>query len=208
MASSAEGRSLVPSFHHDGEVSMNALKSAAAVLVALSVVLASAHRVLAAPQGDDPSPVIVTVSEIHLCCGGCVKAVEKASKIDGVQAEVSQDEGTAVLTAATYADVQKALDEIAKAGFSGKIEDDTQAGKVKFPEIKTADGNVKKLAVKHIHNCCRGCSEAIAEALESVDGVASHTVKPKKVEFVVEGDFDPGAVVEALCDAGFYPQVE
>ena len=72
----------------------------------------------APPQGDDPSPVIVTVSEIHLCCGACVKAVEKAAAVDGVQAEVNQDEGTAVLTAANYDDVQKALDEIAKAGFS------------------------------------------------------------------------------------------
>jgi copper chaperone CopZ len=152
--------------------------------------------------------VIVTVSEIHLCCGACVKAVQKAAKIDGVQAEVSQDEGTAVLTAATYADVQKALDEIAKAGFCGKIEDDTQAGKVKFPEIKTADGDVKKLTVSHIHNCCRGCSDAIIEAIESVDGVTSHTVKSKQVEFVVEGDFDPGDVVQALEDAGFYPTLD
>jgi len=160
------------------------------------------------PQGEDPSPVIVTVSEIHLCCGACTKAVQKAAKIDGVQAEVNQDEGSAVLTAATYADVQKALDEIAKAGFSGKIEDDTQAGKVHFPEIKTADGNVKKLTVSHIHNCCRGCSDAIIEAIESVDGVTSHNVKSKKEEFVVEGDFDPGEVVEAIQNAGLYPQVE
>ena len=64
------------------------------------------HGTFAAPEGDDPSPVIVTISEIHLCCGACVKAVEKAARIDGVQAEVSQDEGTAVLTGATYADIQ------------------------------------------------------------------------------------------------------
>jgi len=188
---------------------MNAAKSALALLVAQLIIVTSVNRgVAAAPQGDDPSPVIVTVSEIHLCCGACVKAVEKAAKIDGVQVEVSQDEGTAVLTAATYADVQKALDEIAKAGFSGKIEDDTAAGKVKFPEIKTADGKVKKLSVSHIHNCCRGCSDAIIEAIESVDGVTSNNVKSKQVEFVVEGDFDPGDVVQALEDAGFYPTLE
>ena len=79
---------------------------------------------------------------------------------------------------------------------------------MKFPEIKTADGNVSKLTVSHIHNCCRGCSDAIIEAIESVDGVKSHTVKAKKVDFVVEGDFEPGAVVQAIEDAGFYPQVE
>jgi copper chaperone CopZ len=114
----------------------------------------------------------------------------------------------AVLTASTYRDVQKALDEIAKAGFSGKIEDDTQAGKVAFPEIKTPDGNVRKLAVRHIHNCCRGCSEAISEAVESVDGVKEHNINPKKESFVVEGNFDAGEVVAALLDAGFYPELK
>jgi copper chaperone CopZ len=187
---------------------MNVSKLVGGGLLALLAALVPTQGALAAPEGDDPSPVIVTISEIHLCCGACVKAVEKAAKIDGVQAEVSQDEGTAVLTAATYADVQKAIDEIAKAGLSGKIEDDTAAGKVKFPEVKTADGKVSKLTVSHIHNCCRGCSDAIIEAIESVDGVKSHTVKSKKVDFVVEGNFDAGEVVRAIEDAGFYPQVE
>jgi copper chaperone CopZ len=187
---------------------MNAVKFAVTRVVALSVVLAMGNRSMAAPQGDDPSPVIVTVSEVHICCGACVKAIEKAARIEGVQAEVDQDEQTVVLTAATYADVKKSLAEIAKAGFYGKIEDDTQAGKVKFPEIKTADGKVKQLSVKHIHNCCHGCSDAIIEAIESVDGVTSNTVKPKEVEFVVAGNFDPGEVVQVLEDAGFYPSLE
>ncbi len=190
---------------------MSVIKSSVAALTVLSLTILTsivANRAVAAPQGDDPSPVIVTVSELHICCGACVKAIEKAARVDGVQAEVDEDERTVVLTAATYADVQRSLDEIAKAGFYGKIEDDTQAGKVKFPEIKTADGNVKKLAVRHIHNCCHGCSDAIIEAIESVDGVTSNTVKPKEVEFVVEGNFDPGEVVQALEDAGFYPEIE
>ena len=134
-------------------------------------------RVLAAPpQGDDPSPVIVTVSEIHLCCGACVKAVEKAAAVDGVQAEVSQDEGTAVLTAANYEAVQKALDEIAKAGLM-RQDRGRHPGResADFPEIKMADGNVKKLAVKHIHNCCRGCSEAIVEPRSKVSTASSRT---------------------------------
>ncbi len=175
--------------------------------IAVLAVAAAGTRTDAQPS-DDPSPVMVNLSEIHLCCGACVKALEKAAKVDGVQVQVQQDEGLAVLTAATYKDIQASLDEIAKAGFSGKIEDDTQAGKVKFPEINTPDGNVKKLAVRHIHNCCRGCSEAIVAAIESIDGVSSHTVKPKVVEFEVVGDFDAGAVVEAIEDAGFYPTLE
>src|SRR3989304_2170270 len=177
---------------------MSERKSACAALVALSVVVASACEVMAAPEGDAPSPVIVTISELHMCCGDCVKAIYKAASIDDVQVEVNEDEQMVVLTAPHYEDVQKALEEIAKAGFFGKIEDDTQAGHVHFPEIRTPDHNVKKLTVRHIHNCCRGCSDAIIEAIESVDGVTSQTVKPKKTEFMVEGDFDPGAGVEGI----------
>jgi periplasmic mercuric ion binding protein len=180
----------------------------AAVLTVVSPALRSYAVEVPPPQGEDPSPVMVNLTEVHLCCGACVKAVAKAAKIDGVQADIHQDEGTVILTAATYHDIQQALDEIARAGFSGKIEDDTQNGKVGFPEIKTPDGNVKKLTVRHIHNCCRGCSDAIIEAIESVDGVTSNTVKPKKESFVVEGDFDPGEVVEAIQNAGFYPTIE
>jgi copper chaperone CopZ len=186
---------------------MNASKCTVALLAALAGVV-TCVGLSGAQQSDDPSPVIVTVSDIHLCCGACVKAVEKAAKIDGVQVQVNKDEGTAVLTAASYEDIQKSLNEIAKAGFSGKIEDDTQAGKVSFPEIKTPSGNVKKLAVRNIHNCCPGCSEAIITAIESVDGVSSHTVKPKVAEFVVEGDFDAADVVAVLQDSGFYPTLE
>lgn len=185
--------------------------SAKKISAALGLVLVGLFSVTVgteAQQSDDPSPVVVSVSDIHLCCGACVKAVQKAGGIDGVQIEVSQDEGTAQLTAGTYKDIQSALESIAKAGFSGKIEDETQAGKVRFPEIKTPDGNVKKLTVRHIHNCCRGCSDAIVEAIESVDGVQSNTVKPKVEEFVVEGNFDAGEVVAAIQEAGFYPTLE
>lgn len=157
---------------------MSTRSTVAVLTVVLSVMVAASSSLIAAPA-DDPSPVIVTVSEVHICCGGCVKAIEKAAKVDGVQVEVDEDEGTVVLTAPSYEDVQKSLDEIAQAGFCGKIEDDTQAGKVKFPEIKTPDGNVKLFKVKHIHNCCPGCSAAIVAAVEGVDGVASHTVKAK-----------------------------
>jgi hypothetical protein len=38
--------------------------------------------------------------------------------------------------------------------------------------------------------------------------VTKNTVKPKKVDFVVEGDFDPGEVVEAIQNAGLNPSIE
>jgi copper chaperone CopZ len=180
---------------------MNASKCVGAVLVALLVV------VLAGGAGE--GPMTVTVSEIHLCCPGCVKAIEKAvAEVEGVKATVSQDDGTAVLTAARPEEVQKALDEVAKAGFSGKIEDEAAAKLVAFQPIRTPDGKVAKLEVSHIHNCCRGCSDVIKEALEGIEGVTSNTVEPKKAEFVVEGDFVAADVVQSLLDSGFYVEVK
>ena len=155
--------------------------------------------------GADDASVKVTLSEVHLCCGACVKAVEKAvAKVDGVKAEVSQDDATAVLIGPSQAKVQEAVDQIAKAGFSGKPDND----QVKFKPIKTADGKVTKLEVTHVHNCCPGCSDVLKDAVEGVDGVKSNTIEPKKVSFVVEGDFVAADVVKAIQDAGFYVQLK
>ena len=113
-----------------------------------------------------------------------------------------------VLTADNYDDIQRSLASIAEAGFYGQIEDDTANTRVSFPAIQTPDHLVKRLVIRHIFNCCRSCSDAINAALQSVDGVNSPTVEPKQTEFTVEGNFDPGAVVEALEQAGFYPQLD
>jgi copper chaperone CopZ len=165
-------------------------------------------QLAAAQPNEDPMPVMVTISEMHICCGGCVKAIQKAASIDGVQVQVLEDDEAVTLTADGYADVQRAIDALAKAGFYGSIEDDTLVGKVQFPPIRTPKDNVKKLVVRHIHNCCNGCSEAIVAAIEGVDGVSSNTVKPKAEEFIVEGNFDAGTLVAALQEAGFYPTIE
>jgi periplasmic mercuric ion binding protein len=181
---------------------MNAIKNFAVgvgLLVALSLVM-----------GADDAKVTVTVSEMHVCCGACIKAIEKAiAKVPGVEGKVEQEsgeegEGMATLTAANYELVQKAIDEIAKAGFHGDLDSD----KVKFAAIKTEPGNVKKLEIANIHNCCKGCVKSIKEALGEVKGVTSNNVEPKKSSFVIEGDFDPADVVKELLESGFYPTLK
>lgn len=181
-----------------------------AMLACLAFVAGTAAQVIDPfpPQGDNPSPVMVTVMNVHLCCDKCVKAIEQAARGNDVQSQVDKAERTITLTAPRYEDAERSLESIARLGLSGTIEDDTMAGRIAFPEIRTPDHNVKQLTVRHIYNCCPACSNAIIAAVESVDGVASHTVKPRATSFVVEGDFDPGDVVEALCEAGFYPQVQ
>jgi periplasmic mercuric ion binding protein len=183
------------------EVDMNASKFSNSMFVVLLI--------CAAAVAADEMPVTVELTEIHMCCGVCRKAVEKAvAEVEGAKVAIDEEEWAATVTAPDAKTAQAALNEIAKAGFSGKIEDEAVAKQVAFEEVKTPDGKVKKLTVSHIHNCCRGCANAIIEAIEGVDGVSSHTVEPKKVEVVVEGDFVAADLVKAICDAGFYPQVK
>jgi mercuric ion binding protein len=143
----------------------------------------------------------VTVSEMHLCCRGCTTAVEKAvAKLEGVKVTTSEDEGTTVIEAADIKAVQAALDAMAAAGFTGKLDNDD----VKFAEIKTPEGKVTRLAVYQVHNCCGACTKAIKGALADVEGVKADTCKAKETEFVIEGDFSAKDAVAALCKAGFY----
>jgi periplasmic mercuric ion binding protein len=156
-------------------------------------------------MGADSAPITVTITDMHLCCKGCTSAVEKAClKVPGVKCTTDQDELNTVLVADTAKNLQKALDEIAAAGFCGTL-DNTE---VEFKPIKLKEGNVMRLEVAHVHNCCMGCTEAITGALEGVEGVTGNTVKNKQVSFVVEGDFSPEQVVKALQDAGFYPTLK
>jgi mercuric ion binding protein len=188
--------------HDDSEVNMNAFSK-----IATSVALL---LVLGLIMGADAPKVTVTVSEMHVCCKACIGALQKAiANVPGVEGKVEQesgeeDEGMATLTAANYELVQKAVDEIAKAGFHGDLDSD----KVKFAPIKTAEGNVKKLEISNIHNCCPGCVKSIKEALGEVKGVTSNNVEPKKASFMIEGDFAPKEVVEKLQEAGFYPTLK
>jgi copper chaperone CopZ len=142
---------------------------------------------------------------MHVCCPGCVSAIQKAAaKVPGVQCKASEDDGNAVLTADSKEAVQKAVDEIAKAGFNG-TPDNPQ---IKIEPVKTPDGKVQKLEIAHIHNCCGKCTAALKEAVKDVPGVTSNTIESKKTSFVVEGDFSAADVVNSLMKAGFYPEIK
>jgi copper chaperone CopZ len=170
-------------------------------IAALSFLLA--YTQLLAAQ---PIPITATITEMHLCCKGCTSSVEKAAaKIPGVTCKTDQEKQSAVLTASNPQEIQKALDEIAAAGFCGKV----AGAEVTFKPIEFKEGeNVRKLEVAHVHNCCKMCTDAIKGAIEAVPGVKSNTVKNKEVSFVVEGDFSPAEVVKAIQDAGFFPTLK
>ena len=151
------------------------------------------------------NPLTVTISDMHLCCKGCTSAVEKAvAKIPGVKCTASKEDRTALLTASNLKVLQEALDAIAATGFYGTVDNN----EVEFKPIAFKDGNVQKLEVAHIHNCCMACTDAIKAAIEPIAGVKSNTLKNKQTSFVVEGDFSPDEVVKAIQAAGFYPTLK
>src|SRR5262245_61128784 len=87
-----------------------------AVLFPIAVTL-----VLASVASPASAEVTAKISDVHLCCKGCVDGVEKAvSKVDGAKAAIDSDAGTVALSGPDKATVQKAADAMVKAGYFGK----------------------------------------------------------------------------------------
>lgn len=148
----------------------------------------------------------VKLTGVHLCCQGCVNAVDAALRsVEGVNSRCDMENGTVTLTASDDATAQKTLDALAAAGFHGSADNQKLAMKA---VSNVPQGKVKSLKVSGIHNCCEPCCEAIKEAIATVDGVTSDTAKPRATTFEVTGDFDAAALVTALNAAGFSAQVE
>jgi len=147
----------------------------------------------------------VTVSGTHLCCGACLKAVDSTLKdMPGVKHNSDQSAKTIEITADSDEAAQKAVDALATAGFYGKLDND----KIKYKPVQSGDAAVEKIEITGVHNCCGQCTSAIKKAVTSVSGVSGTNIKNKDTTFVVEGKFQPGDVVKALLDAGFYAQVK
>jgi hypothetical protein len=143
----------------------------------------------------------VKLTDMHICCGGCTKAIMKVAEgLTAVKVTVDQDAEECTIVAADASAAQKAVDAIAAAGFHAKVTGDGVS-------MKSADapaGKVQRLTVSNAHNCCGACTKAIQAVLKTVDGVQADTCKPRETEFVVEGNFDAKAVVAGLEKAGFH----
>jgi len=141
-----------------------------------------------------------TLSDVHICCGSCVKGVATAIKpVTGVAATADQAKGTIELSAPDKATLQKGVDALTAAGYFGKssnkdIKVDAATG--------AKDGKVKTLEIDGVHLCCGSCVTAVKDVLSKVDGVKSDTVKAKATSFTVEGDFEPKAIFDGLQKAG------
>lgn len=160
----------------------------------LSVLAALAWSV----QAADTS---VKLSNVHLCCGGCIKGVEKAvGTIPGATAVSDKDAGTVSITAPDQATAQKAVDALVSAGYFGKSSDSAIKVKDKSGAKK---GKIQTLKVAGVHLCCAHCVSGVNDALSKVSGVKANTAAKGAESFDVTGDFKAKDVFKALNKAGF-----
>ena len=151
------------------------------------------------------SEFTVKLTGVHLCCLGCVNAVDAAiMRVEWASSGCDMENGTVTVTASDAAAAQKALDALAAAGFYGS----TDYRRVAMKAVgKVPQGKVNSVKVSGIHNCCGLCCDAIKEAISTVDGVIGDTAKPRATTFEVTGDFYAVALVRELNAAGFSAQV-
>ncbi len=96
---------------HDAIFSATSLKTIMKRILTLSAVLLALGGFA---QAADTS---VKLSNVHLCCNGCVKGVDKAlSTVTGATAQSDKDAGTVTLSAPDNATAQKAVDALVAAG--------------------------------------------------------------------------------------------
>ena len=173
------------------------------IVTAALATFASAEKVTAAVGASGAVAAgqsSVKISNVHLCCQGCVKGAEKAvAKAKGVTAAVDKDAGTVTLTGDKAA-VQSGVDALVAAGYYGK----SDSADVSVKDTSGAkDGKVSTLTVNDVHLCCDKCATAAKKALAKVKGVTSDTAEKKATSFEVKGDFSPKEVFTALQAAGF-----
>lgn len=147
----------------------------------------------------------VTVNNVHLCCGSCVKGVQKAlADVAGVSGvKVSRDDETVAFQAADSAAATRGLTALAEAGFYGEPS-------VPGPDFKV-DPQAKKdqIQLSGIHLCCQGCTNSATDALKGVTGVKSVSAQAKQGKMTVTGnDISLAETLKALHAAGFHAKLE
>ena len=168
-------------------------------------VFLSIVAVLAFAPLTQAADVTVKISNVHLCCPGCVKGVAKAvTGIHGVKATADMDTEAVEITGPDTAAVQKAADALVKAGYFGESSDPS----IKMSSDTGAKGvKVQSLKVQGVHLCCPKCVKAVNAALKDVPGVTGNNAAKNAKFFTVTGDFNDADVFAALQKIGLTGKV-
>lgn len=152
----------------------------------------------------------VQVTGVHLCCGACVKGVDKALHgVEGVSGVASDRESRKVrFTAADDKAAAAGIEALAKGGFHGtaKHGDATLA----FPASGAKEGaKAGQVKIGNVHLCCAACVRAADEALKKVEGVGNVSADREASSIEVTGEnVSVEALVKALNEAGFHATIQ
>jgi copper chaperone CopZ len=170
-----------------------------ALLIPCSILLLSA---MAMPM--KAADATAKITDVHLCCKGCVNGVEKAvNEVDGAKASIDADAGTVTLTGPDSATIQKAADSMVKAGYFGK----SDGGVNLDSSTGAADQKVQSLRIEGAHLCCGKCVKAVDRAVKAVPGAKEHTAVKGAKTFEVTGDFNDKELLAALQKEGLTGKV-
>ncbi|WP_437191406.1 heavy-metal-associated domain-containing protein [Planctomicrobium sp. SH527] len=147
----------------------------------------------------------VKVEGVHICCGGCVKGVNKAmTGVAGVTGlKVSQDDETVTFEAKDDEAALAGLNALAKGGYYGKP---SRQG----PDF-TIDASKKQdeVQITGLHLCCGACVKAVQGALKGVPGVKNVTSEARSGKVVIKGDkVSLAETLKALHENGFHGTVK
>jgi copper chaperone CopZ len=140
----------------------------------------------------------VTLTDVHDCCKKCAEGLNKAvATAPGATAAIEKT--TVTLTAADTATLQKAVDAIVAAGYTGNSDN----AAVKVTPGTGPDEKVTALTITGTHLCCGKCVKGVDAAVMTVPGVKSHTAVKGAESFKVEGEFNGKDLMAALAKAGY-----
>jgi copper chaperone CopZ len=140
----------------------------------------------------------VTLTGVHDCCKKCVDGLNKAvATAPGVTAAVEKT--TVTLTAADAPSLQKAVNAIVAAGYTGESDNSS----IKVTPGVGPDEKVTSLTVTGAHLCCGKCVKGVDAAVMAVPGVKSHTATKGAESFKIEGEFNGKELMAALAKAGY-----
>ena len=171
------------------------------VCVALFVVLCASSAVGA---GE------VTVSGLHICCGACVKAIDKAlAAVDGVSdVDVDREAKELHFQVGDAETGRAALKAVVKAGYFGQAKYDGRGVDMPHGDVEK-DAKADRVVFENVHICCKGCAKAIAESVKDKKSVAAVDCDTKKGTVAFNGtDMNLAKLLEALHKSGFHGTVK
>jgi copper chaperone CopZ len=176
----------------------------------VSIVLALSLSCLVATSSLAADDNLVEITGVHLCCGGCVAALEEAlDEVEGLsELSIDREKQTARFRVPDAKTRTAAFEAVAKAGFYGTA----MHGEEPVPMIadaETSESKTDRLVLTGVHLCCPSCTKAVVKAFEDVESVVAVDCDIEAGTVALTGkDIDAALVFEHLHQAGFHGTVE